>query len=119
MTRTTPRSFRGAPSPCVVPAGTGHGGDGPRPSAGPPGCSHDTWPGSGPGPPRGRGASSATDGGRDDDAEPEDHRADQDRQRNVLVLLDLLAERKRRDLRDEGEAHRENGDAEHRVGKRK
>ena len=49
-------------------------------------------------------------------ARSEDHRADDDRQRGVLVLLDLLADRERRDLHDDPEGDAEDDETEDRVG---
>ena len=52
------------------------------------------------------------DYGRDDDRQAEDHRADQDRQRRVLVVLDLLADGERRHADDDPERQGEDDETD-------
>src|SRR5205814_10498515 len=48
----------------------------------------------------------------------EKHRPDHDRQRRVLVILDLLADRERNELGDDPEGDAEDDQTEQRVGER-
>src|SRR5512132_484589 len=55
---------------------------------------------------------SAVDRGGDDDRQPEHDRADEDPERDVLILLDLFADGERRHHLDDLERDREHHDAE-------
>src|SRR5260221_9640672 len=105
MTSTIPSSTPSGARP--VRSGSGQREPRPRPrdSGPPPGATSGLL-------------SSATDRGRDDDAEHENDGGDEDGERDVLVLLYVLPDRERRDLGDKRKGKPEYGDAEERVGER-